>query len=108
MIDSLLTFYCGSKNSKKKKKVLKILDSIRQDESTKEYICKSTREPDKEYIVFYSKTKQENFCTCRASLYKQYKTFETVKERNLKYKKYACVHIIAVKIWKALKENENQ
>ena len=104
MIDSLLTFYAG-KNNRKKKKILKILEDIKFNEITKEFSCKSLSNPNINHIVIFSEKKNEYICDCKEILYKKYKTYSDPKEKNINYQKRGCSHIIASKIYKAININ---
>ena len=47
MIDILILFYAG-KNRRKRKNILKVLKNIKYSETTKEFVCKSLSNPNKE------------------------------------------------------------
>lgn len=107
MIESLLTFFCG-KNSQKKKKIRRILESIVYNPKTKEYICQSSRFPDNQYHIIYSNKSMCWKCDCEASLYKKYRLYETVDERNKFIDRNTCVHVTACKIKKTINLNNIQ
>lgn len=101
MIDSLLTFYAG-KNNRKKKKILKILEDIKFNEITKEFSCKSLSNPNINHIVIFSEKKNEYICDCKEILYKPYQTYSDPKEKNRKKEQRGCSHILASKIYLVL------
>ena len=105
VLDALLIYYCG-KNGTKKKKILKVLDTIKFNEDTNEFICKSSSIEGKTYTVMYSTKSQEWFCDCPAILYKPYKTYESPEEKYRKKQSNYCVHILASRIYKTLKVND--
>jgi len=105
VLDSLLTFYVG-KDGTKRKKVRQILETIKFNEKTKEFICQSSRFPEKQYNVMYSTKSQEWFCDCEAILYKKYKTYDSPEEKYRLSRKNGCIHILACKVYNALKNND--
>lgn len=103
VLDSLLTFYF-KKDKARQEKCKELLNSLKYNEKTKEFIVHSTSIPDKRYIVFYSESSQEWFCECPTILYKSYRTYEDPIERYQKRKKNSCIHIKACMIWKTIKQ----
>lgn len=100
MFDSLLTFYCG-KDSRKKRKVMKVFASVEQKQNKNEFVCDSFTK-DIKYNVIYSEKLKEWFCNCPTITFKKYYIYESKEERNRQRKKNVCCHIIACKIWLAL------
>jgi hypothetical protein len=100
MINALLTFLVG-KNSTKRKKVLQVLDSLSFNEKTGEFTAKSTTN-DKNYTIIYSSKAKEYRCDCPALAYQEYRTFESLNDRNNLRKRFKCIHILACVIYKAL------
>lgn len=104
MLESLLIFYCR-KDSRKKNKVKKVLETIEYNETTKEYFCKSTTK-DKTYCVIYSTTAKYWKCSCPYLGFVKYRTFDNVHDRNRLTNLNDCCHIIATKIHKALLQKQ--
>lgn len=102
-----MIFYAG-KDSRKRKKILKLLNSVTYDEKTKEYYVKSLTSEDKKHIVFYDEAKRQYICDCKAILYENYTRYKDLKERNQKYHRRGCIHVLTTKIWIALRSNDNR
>lgn len=106
MFESLLTYFCG-KNSAKKRKIRNIYRTIEFDPETNVYICHSSRFPETIYHIIYSNKMFKHVCSCEAIIYRKYNLYSSPDERNKLRDKTDCIHIIAIKLWKALHNQDN-
>lgn len=100
MIESLLTFFVG-KNNTKRKKIKQILQTMTFNPKTNEYTCKSTRN-DNKYTIIYSSKAAVWECDCPALLYRDYKIYETLEDRQKMSRPFECIHILSVRIYNSL------
>ncbi len=83
MIETLLTFYAG-KNSRKRKRILKVLENIKFKEQSKELFVKVFLIQRKNKQL-YSDSPKDWFCECEATSYTKYEIFDDTKEGNGKH-----------------------